>query len=144
NITSHGSNVKLSTFGFRDEMSIKYPDLNSLKKIVSTNYATGINNSISMNGCGCSGQLADTGLQYFKLLGAQNGTLGSEISINYCFFSGIIPPSISLQSYLGKFIAYNNAFTGGLDNLMKCRTLTDIQIAYNQIYEEIPQRVGDL
>lgn len=144
NITSDGSNVKLSTFGFRDEMSIKYPDLNSLKKIVSTNYATGINNFISMNGCGCSGQLGDTGLQYFKLLGIQNGTRGSGIYINYCFFSGIIPPSISLQSYLGIFIAYNNAFTGGLDNLMKCRTLTDIQIAYNQIYEEIPQRVGDL
>lgn len=144
NITSDGSNVKLSTLGFRDMMSIKYPDLNSLKKVVTTNYSTGTSVSMDINGCGCSGQLGDTGLQYFKLLGAQNGTLGSGIYINYCFFSGIIPPSISLHSYLGKFIAYNNAFTGGLDNLMKCRTLTDIQIAYNQIYEEIPQRVGDL
>ena len=141
-ITSTGTNVKLSTYGYREALRTVYTGLDGVEGITKRVYGVnGGSRDFNLSYRGGTGTINNINIGLFKNLG-KGSTAGMLLRDN--MLTGEINDIIVNCQYITSLDLRNNYLEGGIDNICYLTNLTDLYLTRNLLTGAIPSAIGDL
>jgi hypothetical protein len=137
-ITTSGTNVRLSTRGFLDALPTSFTCFKDVMQNIESGGNTATILDFGFNGM--SGTLDNKGFDFFRNVGI--GSPQVSIQFNYNFLTGEIPETWKVLYGLTNVYGIRNKLTGGLKNLNFINRLENIQFTNNLLSCEIPREYG--